>query len=229
MRTVPYSMWVEYFLLVLARQEAEPKSLLDVCCGTGIVAEKLTRMGYRVSGYDISEPMIREARRKAEEKKLNIRYEVMDAAEADMGETFDAAYSFFDSLNYITDPCHLRKAIARVGAQLRTGASFVFDLNTPYAFEQKMFDQRQMHPAAKMRYEWKGDWDPETRLIHVTMKFWRKGEEFEELHVQRAYADEEIRDMLGEAGFERIVCYHAYSLERPRKNSDRVHYAAMKR
>ena len=44
--------------------------------------------------------------------------EVADAGSFDLGERFDAAYSFFDSLNYITDPGHLQRALHRVAAQL---------------------------------------------------------------------------------------------------------------
>lgn len=229
MRVVPYGMWADYYKLLLARQDVYPEHLLEVCCGTGKVAEELVKEGFQVSGFDLSAPMVEEARRKAAAKGLDIRYEVMDAATFDMGRTYDAAFSFFDSLNYITDPFAFAKAIKRVGAHLPSGASFIFDLNTAYAFEERMFDQRQMHPAAKLRYQWKGDWDPETKLIHVTMKFWRKGEELKIVHVQRAHSDEEVRGCLEAAGFGSVEVFHSYTLDRPRKNTDRVHYAAVKR
>lgn len=228
MRVVPYAMWADYYQLLLARQVVQPKTLLDVCCGTGQVARRLAKEGFKVSGFDISEPMIEEARRKTQAQGLEIRYEVMNAAHADMGETYDAAYSFFDSLNYITEPADLNAAMKRVAAHLPDGGSFVFDVNTAYAFEEKMFDQRQMHPAAKLRYEWKGDWDPATRLIHVDMRFWRQGEELRETHVQRAYSDSEIREMLDAAGFGCVEVFHSYTLNHPTKKSDRVHYSAIK-
>src|SRR5688500_3574156 len=107
MEAVPYRMWVGYYLLLLAHQNSKPKRMLDVCCGTGTVAELLTEEGFKLAGFDLSEPMIKEARRKAAKKNLNIRYEVMDAAVFDMGEQYESAYSFFDSLNYITDPDRL--------------------------------------------------------------------------------------------------------------------------
>lgn len=229
MRSVPYRMWSGYYLLLLSQQGVKPKRILDVCCGTGVVTEMLHREGFQMAGVDLSAPMIEEARRKAAKKKLPIRYECQDAAEIDLGETFDAAYSFFDSLNYITDPERLAMAIKRVAAHLEPGGSFIFDLNTDFAFEQQMFDQKQTNARAKVRYDWRGHWDPIRRIIRVEMKFWRGGEEFYEEHVQRAHSDEEIRAMLFDAGFMDVCSYHSYTLDRPRRTSDRIHYTAIKR
>lgn len=228
MDTVPYEMWVSYYLLLLAQQDVHPKRILEVCCGTGTMSELLTHEGFELAGFDLSEPMIRKARQKALEDGLSIRYEVADAAEFDMGETYDAAFSFFDSLNYITEPERLQMAFHRVAAHLPTGGSWIFDLNTEYAFDNQMFDQENLKKKAPIRYKWVGDWDPEARLIHVYMKFWADGQEFEEVHVQRAHSDEEVREMLKRAGFGQIRCYHSYTLNPPRYASDRVHYTAIR-
>src|ERR1044072_225959 len=182
MKPVPYRMWVSYYLLLLAHQQYTPKTMLDVCCGTGTMCELMTREGFDLSGFDISPEMIQVARTKAAEKKLNIRYEVFDAAEAAMGDTYDAAFSFFDSLNNILDPQRLQMSFDRVFEHLKPGGSFIFDLNTAYAFEQKMFDQSNMRPNAKLRYKWVGDWDAATRIITVDMRFWRGDQEFREVH-----------------------------------------------
>lgn len=229
MKDVPYRMWTGYYLLLLAQQNVKPHRLLDVCCGTGTMCEMLTREGRELTGFDLSETMIRVARQKAHRKRLKIRYEVADATELNLGETHEGAFSFFDSLNYITEPGRLARAIRRVSEHLDLGGSFVFDLNTAYAFEAKMFDQRNRNPRAKVRYDWRGEWDPSERIIRVHMKFWVGENEFEETHVQRAHSDEEIRAMLDEAGFDEVRCFESYGLDPPRKRSDRVHYTAIKR
>jgi ubiquinone/menaquinone biosynthesis C-methylase UbiE len=228
MRPVPYRMWVSYYLLLLAHQQYKPKTMLDVCCGTGTMCELLTREGFEVDGFDISAPMIEIAREKAKRKGMKIRYEVFDAAEADMGEKYDAAYSFFDSLNNITEPGRLQMAFRRVYEHLNPGGSFIFDLNTAYAFQQRMFDQENLKPNAKLRYKWVGDWNEKTRLITVDMRFWRSGQEFRETHVQRAYDEAEVRAMLAEAGFEGVRAFTSYTLNPPRFTSDRLHFTALR-
>ncbi len=229
MANVPYDMWVGYYRLLLSSLELDPDTLLDVCCGTGTVAEFLMDAGYEVTGFDISAGMIEAARGKAAAKKLPISYTVDDATTFDLGKTFEGAYSFFDSLNYITDPVDLRKALHRVSAHLEPGGSFCFDLNTAYAFEAQLFDQEELRSKAPIRYLWKGEYDPGTRLIEVQMSFWRGQEELKEVHHQRAHPIEEVKEGLMDAGFDEIHVYDSYTLDPPRKKSDRVHFMAVKR
>lgn len=224
MKPVPYRMWTAYYLLLLAHQDVHPKTVLDVCCGTGTMCQMLHTEGYRMTGFDLSPAMIDEARRKAARRKMPIRYEVADAAEVDLGETFDAAFSFFDSLNNILDRDVLQRAFHRVFAHLNPGGSFIFDLNTAYAFETQLFDQENLKPRSSLKYLWRGHWDAETRIITVDMKFWKDGEEFAEVHRQRAYGELEVREMLANAGFVDVRTFHSYTLDPPRKKSDRIHY-----
>jgi ubiquinone/menaquinone biosynthesis C-methylase UbiE len=228
MRVVPYRMWTSYYLLLLSVQNVVPKSVLDVCCGTGTMCEMLANEGFEMEGLDLSWGMIEEARRKAKKKGLDIRYEVADAATFEMGRTYGAALSFFDSLNNIIEPAKFQSAFHRVAAHLPPGGSFIFDLNTAYAFEARLFDQQDLRERSKLRYKWQGEWDAEARIITVRMIFWMNGEMFEETHVQRAYDEEEVRAMLAAAGFEQVRAYHSYTLDPPRFKSDRVHYSAIK-
>lgn len=228
MSTVPYQMWVGYYLLLLSHQDAHPKTMLDVCCGTGNMCELLYEEGFQMFGVDIAPGMIHEARRKAEAQALPIEYECMDASTFELNRTFDAAFSFYDSLNNITDPARLQMAFHRVAEHLKPGGSWIFDVNTAYAFEQHMFDQQHLKPGQDLQYKWIGDYDPESKIIRVSMKFWDGDKEFEELHVQRAYDQDEIRSMLQNADFEDIKVYNSYSLDPPRKRSDRLHFAAIK-
>jgi ubiquinone/menaquinone biosynthesis C-methylase UbiE len=228
MDNVPYRMWVGYYLLLLSHQGVRPKQILDVCCGTGTVAELLTEEGFQIEGFDLSEAMITQAREKAKLGLYNIRYEVADAATFDMGRQYEAAFSFFDSLNYILEPENLQKAFHRVAAHLPEGASLIFDLNTEYAFEKEMFTQKRLSQKAKLRYDWTGHWDPETKLIRVDMKFWKDGVELHETHRQRAYPLGDVRDMLHEAGFEQVQMFNSYTLDPVREKSDRVHVICLR-
>lgn len=229
MSGVPYSMWLAYLKLVWSYCKVEPRAILDVCCGTGKMSRLLTTEGYHVVGVDLSPGMILEARRRAVEEGLEIRYEVADAAEFRIDEKFDAAFSFFDSLNYLIQPDRLRLAFERVADHLTPGGWFLFDLNTAYAFEKRMFDQQETRPDAPVRYIWKGSWDPRTRLCTVTMDFEVEGKQFREVHVQRAHSTEEVERFLHEVGFDRVETFDAYTLSPPRRRSDRIHVLAHRR
>lgn len=228
MKSVPYRMWVGYYFLLLSWQDAHPKTVLDIACGTGTMTQMLSREGLQMSGVDLSAPMIEIAQAKAARARRKIDYFVADAAEMDLGRTFDAALSFYDSLNNITQIERLGMAFKRAAAHLEPGGSFIFDLNTEYAFAMQMFDQQNLRANAKLQYKWEGEWDPNTKLIRVQMRFWYQGEEFEEVHIQRAYDEDEVRQLLKDAGFVNVHAFNSYSLDKPRGKTDRVHYAAIR-
>lgn len=72
------------------------KDILDVGTGTGFVALILAKLGHKVKGVDISEGMMNEARRKAKEKCLDIRFEYADAEKLnDLDNTYDIVINRF--------------------------------------------------------------------------------------------------------------------------------------
>jgi hypothetical protein len=58
------------------------------------------------------------------------------------------------------------------------------------------------------------------------MRFERNGATFEEIHWQRAYETDEILGWLELAGFGEVLVYDSYTLQPPRRKSDRLHFAA---
>lgn len=227
---IPYEMWVDYLRLLWAKHDCQPKTVLDVCCGTGSAARFLDKRGYKLSGVDKSEGMIEVANEREQKRGGEIDFHVQDVSQLDLGRKFDAAYSFFDSFNYITDPADLASAIKAIyGHLVEDGGVLVFDVNTEVAFREKLFDQRNLKKSAPLRYKWVGSYDKETRLIEVDMQFWTEDGPFKETHVQRAHKHEELIEMLRIAGFSEIFAYNSYTLDPPRKDSDRLHYVGIKR
>lgn len=234
MRGVPYGRWVDYLTDLLKQYDFEPRRVLDLACGTGNAAAIMAARGWEVVGVDLAEKMIAQAERKAAKKGLNVRFLVQDAADLDLGPPpFDLCVSFFDSLNYITDPARLQRAIHRVCDHLRPEGLFIFDINSAYALVNEFFDQKNTDSADRLRYVWRSEFDRATRLCRVRMRFfWRNSrgvdEEFREEHVQFAYEELELRQMLLNAGFEEIETFHAYTLRPVRATTDRIFFAARK-
>lgn len=56
-----------------------PADVLDVGCGTGFLAFRLAELGHRVTGFDLSDGMLAEARRKAAVLANPPRFEIGDA------------------------------------------------------------------------------------------------------------------------------------------------------
>jgi ubiquinone/menaquinone biosynthesis C-methylase UbiE len=84
--------WDRIVDLVLAGRNAN--DALDVGCGTGFLAFELMARGHRVTGVDFAPAMIAEARRKAEERGIPIRFQQADAEQLPFtGSRFDLVMS----------------------------------------------------------------------------------------------------------------------------------------
>ncbi len=69
--------WTE---LLTGALPAPPAAVLDIGCGTGSLSVALARIGYAVTGIDLSEAMIAQSQTKAQAAGYAIPFQVMDAA-----------------------------------------------------------------------------------------------------------------------------------------------------
>ncbi|KAA3663207.1 MAG: class I SAM-dependent methyltransferase [Calditrichaeota bacterium] len=63
--------------------------ILDIGCGTGRHAIELAKRGYTVTGIDLSESQLKQARRKASQQNLRIKFQQQDARKLAFLEEFD--------------------------------------------------------------------------------------------------------------------------------------------
>ena len=105
-------------------------AVLDICCGTGQFTEMVRQLGYSVAGVDASGEMIRYAR----ENAPDVEFTVADVRDFRLGQSFDAAYSVYESLNHVPDITGLRMAFRRIHSHLKPGGPFLFDLNREEAY-----------------------------------------------------------------------------------------------
>ncbi|MFL2541138.1 MAG: class I SAM-dependent DNA methyltransferase [Candidatus Latescibacterota bacterium] len=65
MRHVDYDEWADYVQSLLERWAPEATQIADLACGTGNISLELRRLGYEMTGVDISGDMLRVANGKA--------------------------------------------------------------------------------------------------------------------------------------------------------------------
>ena len=84
--------WDRIFDLVLPGGSA--LDVLDAGCGTGFLSFELAARGHRVAGVDFAPAMLAEARRKAAERNVSVRFEEADAEHLPFpAASFDLAIS----------------------------------------------------------------------------------------------------------------------------------------
>ncbi|MBQ1097273.1 class I SAM-dependent methyltransferase [Streptomyces sp. b94] len=114
----------------LARQHVDsPKTLLDVGCGTGEHLRYLAKQ-FSVTGVDLSESMVRVARRKLGDVAVH----QADMRDFDLGRTFDVVCSMYSSVGYLGGPEELRAATARMAAHVAPGGVLVVE---PWILREK--------------------------------------------------------------------------------------------
>jgi SAM-dependent methyltransferase len=114
------------FLMVAGKRYGRPiRRVLDLACGTGLLARRLAQRVEAVVGLDASADMLCEAR--SRNKDGNIRYVCGDFRAFHLGESFDAIVCGGDSLNYVASPEELPAVFHCVRRHLSPGGLFAFD------------------------------------------------------------------------------------------------------
>ncbi|HEY3324558.1 MAG TPA: methyltransferase domain-containing protein [Planctomycetota bacterium] len=99
--------------------------VLDLCCGAGRHARALARMGFRVTGVDLSADLLHEAVRR---RHKNITYVRADMRCLPLGaESVDGAISMFTSFGYFETDRENEKVLREVARVLKPGAPFLLD------------------------------------------------------------------------------------------------------
>ncbi|MDD2465957.1 MAG: class I SAM-dependent methyltransferase [Desulfobulbus sp.] len=104
------------------------QEVLELGSGTGGHAVCLAGQGYRVTGVDRSEAMVRRARdRVTSLGNCALEFAVGDLRNFRAGKAFDVVLALFHVMSYQTGNADLQAAMATASAHLRPGGLFIFD------------------------------------------------------------------------------------------------------
>lgn len=235
MDNVPYAEWCDYLCKILREHGIEDGLVLDLGCGTGTLTEQLASAGYDMIGVDGAEDMLSIAMDKRAHSGHDILYLLQDMREFELYGTVRAIVSVCDSMNYLTDPADFAKVLRLAANYLDYGGLFLFDLNTPYKYEQLLADHTFAENRDNCSFIWENDYDPKERINEYALTlFVRTAEDretyerFTETHYQRAYEPEEVIKMIKEAGLEPLACYDEMTFAERKPGSERIQFVAMR-
>jgi SAM-dependent methyltransferase len=101
--------------------------LLDVACGYGRHAMEFAQQGCRVTGLDLSLPLLIKAADQAQKRGLSVNFVHADMREMTFNAQFDAAYCVLSSFGYFDEETNLRVASAICRA-LKPGGRFILEM-----------------------------------------------------------------------------------------------------
>lgn len=198
-----------------------PARALDLCCGTGITALGLARMGLEVEALDLNPAFVRLARARAQAAGRRVVVRRGDMRTFRLPRPVQLVTCLFDSLNHLPERDDLPAVLARVHAALEPGGTFLFDVNLPHGLARDW-------PAMKVLWKGRGwfavgngTFTPgparpgqravaaEGRATFAIHWFTRGADGSYTPRVERfsevAWTDREIRAALREAGFTRVT------------------------
>lgn len=229
---IPYADILSYYQQIMNQYHAQPKTVLDLACGTGSMSILLAEAGYSVLGADQSVQMLTEAYQKTMQMQENRPYFVRQKMQTlHLPYAVDCVVCCLDGINYITKPEECRKAIQKIYDNLNEGGLLIFDINSE-AKLKGIDGQMFLDEDDDVYCVWRADYDEQTHICTYGMDiFCRQGKLWErtvEEHRQYAYTAEELTIFMTEAGFKQIRIFGDRSLDKPAVNEQRLFFAAKK-
>ena len=228
---VDYKAVVDFYRVLLDREGLQPRTAVDLACGTGSVTVLLAQMGLEVTGVDMSQDMLCVADQKAAELKNRPRFICQRLERLLLPRGVDLAVCALDSLDYITDPAACREAIRRVFKALNPGGCFIFDVNTPEKL-RAMDGEVFLDEDDDVYCVWRGEFDEDTNICTYVMDLFQRSRQvwnrsWEE-HREYAYSQEQLSAYLKDAGFTHIEVFADRQLCPPQPGEQRIYFKARK-
>lgn len=231
MEDVPYKKWAAFIEKMMKHYSIMPKIMCDLGCGTGTMCRLFAKKGIEMIGIDNSEDMLMQAMSYQEDEGANILYLHQDMASFELYGTVDVIYSSCDSINYLLEKDNVLAAFKWVNNYLEPGGLFIFDINTVYKYTQVLNDQTFAYQTEDAAYIWENYFDQEEKINEFTVNFFIKENQdyyrrTEEIHYQRAYEIDEIKELLEKAQLELLGIYDDYTDKPCRENTLRATFVA---
>lgn len=198
--------------------------VLDLCCGMGRHSMALVEAGFEVTGVDLSEVLLREAR-KNDPGQL-VTWLQADMRNLPLAGEFDAVVNLFSSFGYFEEDREHIQVLREIKRMLKPTGRFIIDyLNPSYVEDhlipesermdgnQRIVERREIKDGYVMKRIWISQVDKREGSSQADTR--------EYLERIKLYTAEQFTDMLGEAGLilEQIYGSHAGESYDPARSS----------
>jgi SAM-dependent methyltransferase len=178
---------------VLARAHVAQARILDLGCGTGILAAELAGLGHSIVGMDASAAMIEVASRRA---CPGTRFVVQDMAEASWKQDFDLVTCTFDAFNYLVAEPRVQSFFVHVANLLTKSGLLLFDSNTEELYLRRHHGVHERSVGSR-RFRQECHYDAMSKRASTVFRF--EDGSVEE-HIQRPWALSELAGPIAYAG-----------------------------
>ena len=189
------------------------KHIIDIACGVGAACFYFAKLGYQVSGVDISKDMLDAAKRSLARQNCHIDWFQQDMRELCIPKKAELITCMYDSLNFMLNPQELTTVFQKVFNLLNPKGVFIFDMYTILGLSMHWGEGiEEIHTNETEHFIASNtSWDADTRMAVKTLYGFSQSDEvwhrWEERHQMHAFSLEEIKESLIKSGFTNIKPY----------------------
>ncbi len=195
---------VEQIVSLLKLQTGE--SICDLCCGVGRHSLELGHLGFCVTGVDRTGLYIEEAKKKADERELNICFVQDDMRSFCKPNAFDAVINIFTSFGYFEEAADDKLVLQNIYKSLKEDGRFLIDIIGKEVLA-RIFQEKRWYEEdgvivleeAKLNEDWSSI---ENRWIIISDD---RRDEFR--FTLRLYSAAQLSELLKSCGFGKVEIY----------------------
>ena len=202
------------------------RKVLDIASGHSPHGRILAKKGYKVSGIDLSESLLKLGRKRARNKNIKINFYKKDMINFYLGK-FDVAYIMFNSILRLNSKNKLKSHFKSVNRNLRNKGVYVIDLSQfPFRdpFKKNKIDRKIKGIRSVLTYT-----PLNKKKLNAKLKIetYYEGKKYtEELNVLMFLPIEILKDIAKQTGFEIANIYSNFKFKKI-KGSKSIKYIAI--
>lgn len=228
-----YDQWLHF----TERHCNGKQQVLELACGTGILALRLAQSGFDVTALDLSDEMLSIASERfneafgEQENPIQLMQGNMLAL-SDVGQ-YDLVTCYSDSLCYMENEDDVHQVFSEVYGILNDDGRFIFDVHSDYKMTQ-LFPGFSFHDETEdYAFLWDSYEDEAPLSIVHELSFYVRDEDnrfvrYLEDHHERTYPLDVYQQMLTTAGFSKVEVYADFTDEAPNDTSERWFFVCQK-
>ncbi len=240
-----YAGEVVYIDQLIKKYNPKAQSVLDLGCGTGRHDFLLVDKGYAVTGVDMSDAMLSEARANLKQIRSSkspnsypLIFHQADIRTVRLNRAFDVVISLFHVMSYQTGNADLKQAFETAKAHLNPGGFFIFDcwygpgvMATPPALRVKELEDE----AISVTRIAKPVIHPNENVVDVNYhifirdKITQQVDELRECHRMRYLFKPEVDLLLAQTGFKLKDFFKYMEYVKPAQSTWQVCFVSQKK
>lgn len=233
MNGVDYPAWAGFYHALMERYGLNRGKVCECACGTGSITIPLARMGYQMTGVDLSADMLFEASQKARKAGAMIPFVKQDMRILHLHRQMDAVLCTNDGLNYLKNAAELSQFFQAAGRVIREGGGLFLDLSTPYKLRTILGNHFIGDEDADIAYLWQNRYHEAQGYVDMNLAIFVRQKDETYLRIgeqQRQYAHqlEPLVRLMYENGFTDVSVFGDRRMAPPTEKENRWFIAARK-